>query len=109
MYYKFSRCCYYQHWLLWRSQAFFVHSCGEYCTSCMWRVIDRDYILGFRDYGLKHICTILHAHKLWGAFVLQSGRLKTRILFAACNLHTALIVSRQAHSLRDHDTHQPVT
>ena len=59
------------------------------------------------------IPSILHAHKLWGAFLLQkqalllqSENLKTRVLIRGRNLHTALIISSHAHSLCDHDTQQ---
>jgi len=62
------------------------------------------------------IPSILHAHKLWGAFLLhkqalllQSENLKTRVLVMGINVYTALIISSHAHSLCDHDTHQSAT
>jgi len=41
--------------------------------------------------------------------LLQSEKLKSRVLTTARNLHTALIISSHAHSLCDYDTQQSVT
>ena len=55
------------------------------------------------------IPSTLHAHKLWGALLLQIANLKPRGLIMGINLYTAFIISSHAHSLCDHGTHQSAT
>jgi len=78
--------------LLWKAQAFFLQA------------------------SVVLIPSTVHAHKLWGAFLLhkqalllQSEHLKTIVSIMGINLYTALIISSHAHSLCDHDTHQSAT
>jgi len=88
-----TRChCVFQHTLLWKPQAFFLHTPAVMVPS------------------------ILHAHKLWRASLLQkqarllqSQNLKTRFLIVWPRLLTALIISSHAHSLCDHGTQQSAT
>ncbi len=60
--------------------------------------------------------SILHAHKLWRAsllqkqaLLLQSQNQKTRFLIMWARLLTALIISSHAHSLCVHGTQQSAT
>ena len=82
-----GRNCVFQHLPLWKAQAFFLQA------------------------SVVLMPNTLHAHKLWGAFLLhkqalllQSEHLKTIVSFMGIKLYTDLIISSHAHSLCDHDT-----
>ncbi|DBA80326.1 TPA: hypothetical protein ACH3X2_006608 [Trebouxia sp. C0005] len=81
-----------QHLLLWKAQAFFFYTSVVLTPS------------------------ILHAHRLWQpsllhkqALLLQSENLESLVLITRLDTDTALITSSYAHSLCDHDAHQPAT
>ena len=87
-----GRRCVFQHLPLWKAQALFLQA------------------------SVVLMPSTLHAHKLWGAFLLhkqalllQSEHLKTIVSFMGIRLFTALIISSHAHSLCDHDAHQSAT